>query len=129
MHAQNATGLAARCPCFASEARRVGNKLFGKIVNAQNFIAMEICQLNFSGRRKKDLVLLQTVHVRFKLWELRCADHAIAPNQKRRADFKVPVLPRVQIDHEIDQCAFQPRARTGETNKTAAAQFCGLFHV
>ena len=129
MHAENATGLATRCACFASEARGVSNKFPGKIINVQNFIAMEICQLNFPSRRKKDLVLLQTVHVRFKLWELRCADHAIAPDQKRRADFDVTMLPRVQIDHEIDQRTFQPCARAGETNKTAAAQFCGPFHV
>src|SRR4029077_21277949 len=115
--------------CFAPEARSVSNKLPGKIVNAQNFVAMEICQLDFPSRRKKDLVLLQTLHVRFKLWELRCADHAIAPNQKRRADFDVSMLPCVQIDHEIDQRAFQLRARAGETNKTAAAQFCGPLHV
>jgi hypothetical protein len=36
---------------------------------------------------------------------------------------------RVQIDHEIDQRTLQPRARAGETNKTAAAQFCGSLHV
>src|SRR5438093_12709529 len=98
MHAENATGLAARCACFASEARGISNKLPGKIIHAQNFIAMEICQLNFPSRRKKDLVVLQTVHVRFKLWKLRRADHAITPNQKRRADFHVSMLPWVQID-------------------------------
>src|SRR4029077_4090204 len=116
MHSENPTGLAARCAGFASEARRVSNKLPGKIVNAQNFIAMEICQLNFPSRRKKNLVFLQTIHVRFKLWELRCAHHAIAPDQKRRADFDVIMLPCMQIDHEINERALQPRARAGETN-------------
>ena len=33
------------------------------------------------------------------------------------------MLARVQIDHEIDQRALQPRACAGETNESAAAQF------
>src|SRR5262249_33333612 len=123
MHANDAPGFAACRACFASEARRVGNVLPGKIGSTQDFIAMEVRQLNFSRRRKKDLVLLQTVHVRFKLRELRSAEHAITPNQKRRTDFGVTMLARMQIDHEIDQRAFQSRASPGETNKTTAAQF------
>ena len=34
------------------------------------------------------------------------------------------MLTRMQVDHEIDQGAFQLRARAGETNKTAPAEFC-----
>ena len=90
---------------------------------------MKICKRNLRCRHKKDLVLLQAVHVRFKLWELRCADHAIAPDQERWANFDVTMLTCVQIDHEIDQRAFEPRARAGETNKTAATQFRSTFHV
>src|SRR4029453_6637609 len=129
MHANDATSFATCRASFAPEARRVGYKLPGKIGNAQNFIAMKVCELNFRSRRKKDLVLLQTVHVRFKLRKLRRSDHAIASHQKRRADFGVTMLPRMQIDHKIDQRAFQFRARASETNKTAATQFCGPFHV
>src|SRR6266513_3654630 len=129
MHAENAPGLATCRAGFASETRGASNKFPGKIINAHNFIAMKVCQLNLRSRCKKDLVLLQTVHVRFKLRKLRRTDHAIAPDQERRADFVVTMLPRMQIDHEIDQRALQPCARTGETNKTAATQFCGPFHV
>ena len=75
---------------------------------------MKVRQWNLRSRCEKDLVLLQAVHVRFKLRQLRCADHAIAPNQKRRTDFGVTMLSRVQIDHEINQRALQPGARAGE---------------
>ena len=33
------------------------------------------------------------------------------------------MLARVQVDHEIDQRAFQSRACTGETNEAAPAEF------
>ena len=85
---------------------------------------MEICELDFRSRRKEKLILFQTIHVGFELRELRCADHAIAPDQKRRTNLDITMLTRVQVDHEIDQGAFQLRACAGETNKTAAAQFC-----
>src|SRR5581483_7915320 len=39
------------------------------------------------------------------------------------------MLARVQIDHEINQSSLQSRARAGETDKTAATQLCGAFHV
>src|ERR1043166_9850326 len=54
--------------------------------------------------------------------ELACADHAIAPDEERRIDFGVVMLARVQVEHEIDQRAFELRARAGETDEAAAAQ-------
>ena len=42
---------------------------------------------------------------------------------------KITMLARVQVDHEIDQRAFQFRACAGETNKTAPAQFRRPFEI
>ena len=39
------------------------------------------------------------------------------------------MLARVQIEHEIDQCAFELRACAGETNETAPAQFRRPFEI
>src|SRR6478736_770528 len=39
------------------------------------------------------------------------------------------MLACVQIEQEIDQCAFEPRACAGKTNKTAPAQFRRRFEV
>src|SRR5262245_10921025 len=129
MHAENATGFAASCASFAPETWRIANEFRGNIGYADNYIAMKVRELNLCSWCKKHLVLLQTVHVRFKFGQLRRADHTIAPNQKRRTDFGVTMLTRVQIDHEIDQRALQPRAGTGENDKTAAAQFGRASHV
>ena len=90
---------------------------------------MEVCQLDFRRRRKKKLVLFQPVHIGLELGQLRCANHAFAPHQKGRADLDVAVLPRMQIDHEIDQGAFQSRARVGETDEIAAAQLCRTLEI
>src|SRR5215813_10208007 len=122
VHPDDASGFSTRCAGFPPKTGCVANKFFGKIVGTQDFFAMKICQLNLASRRNKSLVFLQSIHVRFKLRKLRRANHAIAPNQERWADFGVTMLPRVQIDQEIDKRAFQSRTRAGETNKTAAAQ-------
>jgi len=39
------------------------------------------------------------------------------------------MLARVQVEHEIDQCAFELRACTGKTNETAPAQFRRPFQI
>ena len=39
------------------------------------------------------------------------------------------MLARVQIDHEIDQRAFELRACAGKTNETAPAQFRRPFEI
>src|SRR5262249_35137892 len=75
------------------------------------------------------LILLQAIHVGLKLRKLRRADHAIAPNYKWRTNLKIPMLARVQLDHEIDQSAFELRTCAGKTNETAPAQFRRPFEI
>ena len=40
--------------------------------------------------------------------------------EERRLDFAIPVLARVQVEHEVDQRARQPRARRRSARKTRA---------
>jgi len=63
---------------------------------------VKIRHRHLRSRRKKELIIFQTVHVGFELRQLRRADHAIAPDQKRRTDLNVTMLARMQVDHEID---------------------------
>jgi hypothetical protein len=39
------------------------------------------------------------------------------------------MLACVQIEQEIDQCTFEPRACAGKTNETAPAQFRRPFEI
>ena len=83
--------------------------------------------MNFRRWREEKLILLQLVHVGLKLRKLRRADHAITPNYKRRTNLKIPMLARVQVEHELDQGTLQPRPGPGETDKSAATEFrCAL---
>src|SRR5262245_53630884 len=59
--------LAPRRSSLATETWRISSEFFRKIGNAQNLLAMEICQLDLRGRREEKLVLFQTVHVCFEL--------------------------------------------------------------
>ena len=85
--------------------------------------------MHFRCWREEKLILLQAVHVGLKLRKLRRTNHAIAPNYNRRTNLKIPMLARVQIDHEVDQRAFELRACPGETNETATAQFRRPFEI
>ena len=80
MHPDNPTGLASGRTGFPPETGRVGHELLRKIGSAEDLLAMKICELDFRSRRKEKLVPFQAVHVGFELRELRCADHAIAPD-------------------------------------------------
>ena len=129
MHPNDAARFAPGRSGLATKTRRVSDKFLRKIDNREDFFPIKICHWHFGGWREKQLAILQSVHVLFKFWKLRRPNHAIAPDQKWRTDFKVTMLARVQIEHEIDQRPLQLRARTGETNKPAAAQFRSAFQI
>ena len=83
---------------------------------------MKIRHRHFRRRREEKLAVSEPVHVLLKFRQLRRADHAFAPHQKRRAHFEITVLARVQIEHELDERPLQPRARAGKANEPAPAQ-------
>ena len=85
--------------------------------------------MHFRCWREEKLILLQAVHVGLKLRKLRRSDHAVAPNRKGRTNLKIPMLARVQVDHEINQRTFELRPCAGKTNETAAAQFRRPFEI
>ena len=75
------------------------------------------------------MVVFQPVHIGLKFWKLRGPDHAIAPYDKRRTDFAISMLARMQIEHEVDQRALELSAQAGETNEAAPAQFRRSFKI
>src|SRR5438045_3883664 len=111
MHANDPARLAPRRARLAAEARRVSSEFFRQFRRRQNFFSMKICDRHFRRRREKHLLVFQPVHVLFKLRQLRRADHAFAPNQKRRTHFQIAVLARVEIEHELDERPLESRAR------------------
>src|SRR6266481_1032769 len=90
---------------------------------------MQVCQRYFGRRYEEKFAVFHSVHVGFKLRQLSRADHTIASDEKRRADFAVAVLAGMQIEHEVDQCSLQFRTGAGKTNKSTSAQFCGALQI
>src|SRR6185437_12328775 len=97
MDPNDAAGFAPSRAGFAPEAGRVGGKLFRKLGLGQEFLAVQVSHRHLRGRSEKERAVLQAVHVCLELWQLGGADHAITPNEKRRADFEIAMLPRMQI--------------------------------
>src|SRR5260370_30869088 len=83
---------------------------------------MEVCQGHFGRRHEEKFAVFQAVHIGLKLRQLSRANHAIAPDEKRRTDFGVAVLAGVQVEHKIDQRPLEFRTSAGKTNESAPAQ-------
>src|SRR5207302_6715739 len=52
-----------------------------------------------------------------------------AAHQKWWTDLEIPVLARVQIEHELDKSTLQPRPGAGKTNKSAATELRGALEI
>src|SRR5437868_6480324 len=95
---------------------------------------MEICHRHFGSWCQKELIPagcvgLQAVHVLLKFRQLCGPNHAITPDQKRWTNLEIPMLARVQIEHELDQGALQSRSGASETDKSTATEFRCPFQV
>jgi hypothetical protein len=86
----------------------------------ENFVTVNVRHRHLRGGRQVHFFIAQPVHVLFELRQLARADHGIAVDEKRRKDFRVTVLARVQVEQEINQGPFQTRARALVENKSAA---------
>ena len=87
---------------FAPEARGIGDVFLREIGNLEDFLAMEIGDWDLGGRSEVKFVALTAVELLFELRQLTGADEGVAPDDERRADFRVAMLTRVQVEHEVD---------------------------
>src|SRR6185369_12937587 len=65
----------------------------------------------------------------FKLRELRSAEESVAVDDERRGRFEVTVFARVHVEHEIDQGAFETRARAVENRETRGCEPRRSFQI
>src|SRR5262249_1415018 len=64
-----------------------------------------------------------------KFPELTSAKHHAIEHQERRRDFRVTVLARMDVEHELRQRAFKPGEATLQNHKPRARQFRGDLEV
>ena len=129
MHANHPARAHARRARFRAEARAVGAVVNRKLAGRENLLAMDVRDRRLGRREQIQLAqrgLVQTfahgVSLILKLRKLSHAHHAVAADDVRRRDFGVAVLGRVQIQQELDQRPFQPRAPVRVEQEAAAGK-------
>ena len=106
---------------LAAETRRVGRVLQRQRVAVQDFVAMKVRQRHFRGRNQEQIPLAGDLEeVRFELRQLAGRFERRAIDEIRRHDLQVPVLARVQVEHEVGQRSRQPRARAEQQRRICA---------
>src|SRR3989442_756177 len=96
----------------------------------EDLVSMEVRDGHFGRRHEKQVVGLSAIGVLFELGQLSGPDHHLAPDDERGLDLDVAVLPSVQVEHEVDQRAYERRshahkhgeARTGELRAAGEVQ-------
>ncbi|MCG3162393.1 MAG: hypothetical protein JMDDDDMK_03643 [Acidobacteria bacterium] len=82
---------------------------------------MQIRQRHFGGRNQIVIALeSQLEQIGFKFRKLSRAEERVVIDDERRQHLSITVLGRVQVEHEIDQRAFELRAEAGQNRKTRA---------
>ena len=61
---------------------------------------------------------IDTEKIFLELGQLPGTAQAVAVGDVRHVDFRVAVLPRMQVQHELGQCTVQPRQLTTHDNET-----------
>ena len=120
--ADHAARILSRGAGLAPEARRVGRQRARQRSRVDDLAAEQIRDGHFSGRDEKEIIL-GTVGIVLKLRQLPGAGHRLARDEERHGRLFVPMLARVQIEHERHQRAHQPRPAALEHDEARARNF------
>ena len=118
-----ALGVFAVGAGLAPEAGRVGGVVNRQVLAAQHLVGEQIGHRHLRRGDEEEVFALDVVHVVFQFGQLAGAEHRLPVDQERRKDFGIAVLFDVQIQHEVDQCAHQFGAESGEIDKKRAGYF------
>ncbi len=101
----------------------------GKIGRVQDFVAKKIGDRNFGRGREPEIGVLDLEQIVLELGKLPGAEQAGRVDQERRQHFGIAVLARVNVQHEVDQRAFQPGADAPIDGKPRAGDFGGALQI
>ena len=91
---------------------------------------MNVRQRHLGGRNQKEIPVAGDLEeIGFELRQLARRFERRAIDEIRRHDLQVPVLARVQVEHEIGQRSRQPRARAEQHRKPGAGHLRGALEV
>src|ERR1035438_6347023 len=116
---------------FAAEARRISSQRDGQPRAVERFVAIEIGYRNLGSRNQVEVLFVERnfEQIGFELGELAGAVHRLGIDHKRRQDFGVAMLASVQVEHEIDQRAFELGAQDPIHGETGARDLGSTFEV
>src|SRR5581483_710070 len=128
MAALDAAHIAARAHFFSAEAGRIREIEEGQAGLVEDFIHVQAGERDLRGGHKVVIFLVIFVKIISELWKLTRAIHGCGLDHERQILFGV-TLANVKIEHEGDQSALQPRARSAQHIKTRAGEFCAALEV
>src|SRR5262245_16704785 len=110
MLSDEAANILAVGACFTAETGSVSDVPNRELLAFEHLFSVDVGHRYFGGRNEKEIWLRDTKQVFFELRELAGSRHGVTIHQKGRQDLAIAMLLGVQIEHEIDQGPFKPRA-------------------
>jgi len=120
MQPDQAAGAQTGGAGLAPKTRRVGGIFLREITEREEFLAMQVRDRHLGRGRQIKIIAFQPVALLFKLRQLGGANQTRRLDEHRRRHLGVAVIAGVQIQQEIDEGAFEPRAGPGETDEGTA---------
>ena len=129
MHAQDAAGVLAGRSRFAAEAGRVGGITDRQLVGLEDLVTVQVRDRHLRRGNEIQLVTSDDIHKIFFVRDLARAASRGRVDHGRRPYLRHAVLIGVDVEHEIDEGALQPRARPGIDRKARAGDLCAALQV
>ena len=114
---------------FAPEAGRMRGVSEGEDVLGQGFFAVQVRQRHLGCRNQEVIIVAQAKEVVLELRQLAGSGHAGTIHHEGREDLPVSMGRGMQVQHEIDQRAFQARARSARNRKPGAGHARRPFEI
>jgi hypothetical protein len=117
--ALDAPYVATGAHLLPTEAGGVGHVVDGQLLGAQNLAGVEVGHGDLGGRDQPEVLLVVVVQVVQELGQLARVPHALLADDEGGVDLFVAAR-AVEVQHELDQRALQPRRRAVENVEAAS---------
>ena len=107
----------------------MGRQLHWQLLGLENLTAHGVGQRNFRGRNQVQILTLVRAtfahgkHVVFKLRQLARTKQRFRIDDVRRVTFRITMLLRLGVEHELRDGAMQPGDRAAHQREACAGQF------
>ena len=128
MLANHAARVLAVRPRLGAKARRVRRQAHRQLRSFDDGVAHEIRQRDLGRRNEAELVLaFEREQVRGELWQLAGTEQRRIVDEVGNVSFGVAMLARVQIQHQLRDCAMQACDRALQHDEASTRKFrCGV---